>query len=32
MIKYDIFIRDPLYGFIGLTEDEVKLIDTKVVL
>jgi HD superfamily phosphohydrolase len=30
MIKYDIFIRDPLYGFIGLTEDEVKLIDTDV--
>ncbi len=31
MIKYDIFIRDPLYGFIGFTEGEVKLIDTDVV-
>jgi HD superfamily phosphohydrolase len=31
MIKYDIFVRDPLYGFIGLTGDEVKLIDTEVV-
>lgn len=31
MIEYDIFIRDPLYGFIGLTKDEVKLIDTHVV-
>ena len=30
MIKYDIFVRDPLYGFIGLTGDEVKLIDTEV--
>jgi len=31
MIEYDIFIRAPLYGFIGLTKNEVKLIDTDVI-
>lgn len=31
MIIFEKFIRDPIYGFIGLTHDELRLLDTPVV-
>jgi uncharacterized protein len=31
MINFSKFIRDPIYGFIGLTQDELQLLDTSVV-
>lgn len=31
MTNYEKFIRDPIYGFIGLTKEELKLLDTPVV-
>jgi len=31
MLKIEKFIRDPLYGFIGLTKNEVELLEVPVV-
>jgi len=28
MLTYEVHVRDPLYGYIGLTADEVQLLDT----